>query len=175
MDPRPGFPARYGPPVGTLRTGRPGPEHAGEMLTVQRAAYVTEAQRYGAPDIPPLRESLDELRADLVRCADPAGALLARAAWLGPRLVGSVRGRVEGAAMEVVRFTVAPDVQGAGIGRALLAAVHAAAPPSVTTCWLVTGARSEDNLRFYAAAGYRVVGSATDAAGVGLVRMERAR
>jgi hypothetical protein len=31
-----------------LAVARPGPEHAGEVLTVQRAAYVTEAQRYGA-------------------------------------------------------------------------------------------------------------------------------
>lgn len=139
---------------------------------MQRAAYVTEAQRYRAPDIPPLLETLDELRADLTRADDRT--FVALAAWRGTRLVGSVRGRIEGARMEVVRLTVAPDLQGAGIGRALLAAAHGAAPAAVRTCWLVTGARSDDNLRFYAAAGYRVVGAATDAAGVGLVRMERA-
>jgi GNAT superfamily N-acetyltransferase len=120
-----------------FRVDRPGPRHAGEILTVQRAAYVTEAQRYRAPDIPPLVETLAELRADLAR-ADDHG-LVARAAWLGPRVVGSVRGRVTGSRMEIARFAVAPDVQGAGIGRALLAAVHAAAPAPVTTCWLVTG------------------------------------
>jgi GNAT superfamily N-acetyltransferase len=154
------------PPV---EIGTPGPGHAGEMWTVQRAAYVGEAQRYRAPDIPPLRETLDALRADLT-----APGVVARAAWEGPRLVGSVRGRVTGTAMEVARLTVAPDRHGHGIGRALLAAVHAAAPPSVTLCWLVTGARSDDNLRLYAAAGYRVTGTATDAAGVDLVRLERA-
>jgi GNAT superfamily N-acetyltransferase len=153
------------PPV---RIGVPGAEHAGEVLTVQRAAYVTEAQRYAAPGIPPLVETLDALRADL---ASPG--VLARAAWLGPRLVGSVRGRVDGAAMEVARLTVAPDLQGRGIGRALLDAVHAAAPPSVAVCWLVTGVRSEDNLRLYAAAGYRPAGATVDPAGVELVRLER--
>lgn len=158
-------------PAPSLRVARPDPEHAGEVLTVQRAAYVTEAQRYAAPDIPPLRETLEELRTDLARADGPG--LVARAAWLGPRLVGSVRGRIGGTAMEVARLTVAPDLQGAGIGRALLAALHAAVPAPVTTCWLVTGARSADNLRFYAAAGYVVVGAVTDAAGVGLVRMER--
>jgi GNAT superfamily N-acetyltransferase len=155
-------------PVGAVRIGAPGPEHAGEALTVQRAAYVTEAQRYGAPGIPPLVETLEELRADLT-----APGVVARAAWLGPRLVGSVRGRVAGEAMEVARLTVAPDLQGRGVGRALLAAVHAAAPPSVTRFWLVTGARSEDNLRLYAAAGYRAAGTVVDPAGVGLVRLER--
>lgn len=153
-----------------LRIAAPSPEHAGEMLTVQRAAYVTEAQRYHAPHIPPLRETLQEITADLAA----AGPLLvARAAWLGPRLVGSVRGRVEGEAMEVVRFTVAPDVQGGGVGRALLTALHAAAPPTVGSFWLVTGGRSDDNLRFYGAAGYQVTGRVVDDAGVELVRMER--
>ncbi|HXV93270.1 MAG TPA: GNAT family N-acetyltransferase [Pseudonocardia sp.] len=150
-----------------------GPEHAGEALTVQRAAYVTEAQRYAAPGIPPLRETLDELRADLARAGGPD--LVAVGAWWGVRLVGSVRGRVDGDVMEVVRFSVAPDVQGRGIGRRLLAAVHTAAPPAVTRFSLVTGSRSPENLRLYGAAGYRVCGRTVDDAGVELVRMERAR
>ena len=61
---------------------------------MQLAAYVREAQRYAAPDIPPLRETLAQLRADLERADAPD--LVARAAWLGPRLVGSVRGRIAG-------------------------------------------------------------------------------
>jgi ribosomal protein S18 acetylase RimI-like enzyme len=149
----------------------PDAEHAGEALTVQLAAFVGEAQRYGAPDIPPLRESVAAMRADFGR-ADAAD-LLARAAWWGPRLAGSVRGRIAGDRMEVVRLTVAPDLQGRGIGRALLGAVHAAAPQGVRRFWLVTGARTEHNIRLYAAAGYRVVGHTVDEAGVELVRMER--
>jgi GNAT superfamily N-acetyltransferase len=147
--------------IGPLRA-----EHAGEALTVQRAAYVTEAQRYAAPTIPPLVETLEEFRGDLV------AGVLARGAWLGPRLVGSVRGRVDGDRMEVLRFSVAPDVQGRGVGRALLTAVHEAAPPAVRVFWLVTGAESPENLHLYTSAGYRVVGTLTDAAGVMLVRME---
>lgn len=145
------------------------PVHAGEALTVQRAAYVTEAQRYSAPDIPPLTETVAELRADL------AGGVLAVGAWLGPRLVGAVRGRVAGDRMEVARFVVAPDLQGRGAGRALLGALHAAAPPEVAVLWLVTGARSVENLRFYARAGYTVAGRTTDPAGVGMLRLELPR
>lgn len=102
------------------------------MLTVQRAAYVTQAQRYRAPDIPPLRETLDELRAEVARArsGDPGPIVLA--AWVGGRPVRSVRGRVEATSMEIVRFVVAPDLQGAGIGRALLAAVRTAPPPPST-------------------------------------------
>jgi ribosomal protein S18 acetylase RimI-like enzyme len=141
---------------------------AGEALTVQRAAYVAEAQRYGAPRIPPLVETLDELRADL---ADPR--VVGLGAWLGPRLVGSVRGRPSGERMEVVRLAVAPDMQGNGVGRRLLCAVEAAAPQQVRVLWLVTGADSQGNLRLYARAGYLRVSETADTAGVRLVLLER--
>jgi len=152
----------------TVHIGPLGPEHAGEALTVQRAAYVTEAQHYDAPHIPPLRETVAELRADL------ESGVLAFGAWLGPRLAGCVRGRVDGARMEVARFAVAPDLQGQGIGRGLLSAVESAAPSSVRTLWLVTGATSEANLRLYRRAGYEVVANTSDAVGVTLAILEKA-
>lgn len=151
----------------TVHIGPLTPEHAGEALTVQWAAYVTEAQRYDAPHIPPLRETVAELRADL------ESGVLAFGAWLGPRLAGCVRGRVDGARMEVARFAVAPDLQGRGIGSRLLSAVESAAPPPVRTLWLVTGAASEPNLRLYRRAGYEVVADKVDDAGVTLAIMEK--
>jgi ribosomal protein S18 acetylase RimI-like enzyme len=153
----------------TVHIGRLAAEHAGEALTVQRAAYVTEAQQYDAPRIPPLTETVDELRADL------AAGVLAFGAWLGTRLAGCVRGRVDGDRMEVARFAVAPDLQGRGIGTALLTAVEAAAPPQVRTLWMVTGAASEANLALYSRSGYAVVGKRTDAVGVPMVVLEKAR
>jgi predicted N-acetyltransferase YhbS len=75
--------------------------------------------------------------------------------------------------MEVARLSVAPDVQGSGVGRALLTALHAEVPATVTSTWLVTGAESDDNRRFYTAAGYQATTTAPDAAGVDLVRMHR--
>jgi ribosomal protein S18 acetylase RimI-like enzyme len=141
--------------------------HAGEALTVQRAAYVTEAQHYDAPRIPPLTETLDELRADLM------AGVLAIGAWTGTRLAGTVRGRVTGDRMEIARFSVAPDLQGQGIGGALLAAVEEAAPAGIRVFWLITGAESEGNLRLYRKAGYEVVADTTDAVGVALVVLEK--
>ena len=151
------------PVVSTLR-----PEHAGEALTVQYAAYLSEGRRYGTTEIPPLVEDLAALAADLAR-----PAVAAFGAWIGPRLVGSVRLRGTGGVLvELTRFSVAPDVQGHGVGGALLAAAHAVLLPGART-WLITGARSVENRGMYAARGYREVGRTVDAAGVELVRMER--
>jgi ribosomal protein S18 acetylase RimI-like enzyme len=152
----------------TVHIGPLVPGHAGEALTVQRAAFVVEAQQYNAPRIPPLTETVDELRADLE--VSPAVG-----AWLGSRLAGHVRGRVTGDRMQVLRFAVAPDLQGKGIGSALLSAVEAAAPPEVRTFWLMAGASSAANLRLYGRTGYAVVGETTDEAGVGLLVMEKTR
>jgi ribosomal protein S18 acetylase RimI-like enzyme len=142
-------------------------EHAGEALTVQRAAYVTEAQRYGAPDLPPLTESLHELRTDL------AAGVLARGAWLGSRLVGSVRARPDGDLMEIARLAVAPDLQRRGIGWRLLGVIEAAAPPQVRSLWLVTGAASDASLAMYRQAGYEVVDVATDSVGIAIAVLEK--
>jgi ribosomal protein S18 acetylase RimI-like enzyme len=75
--------------------------------------------------------------------------------------------------MEVSRLAVAPDLQRAGIGGRLLAAVEAAAPPRVRTMWLVTGAASHGSLALYRRAGYTVVGQDTDTAGVVLAVLEK--
>ncbi|HEY2223640.1 GNAT family N-acetyltransferase [Actinomycetospora sp.] len=150
--------------VGPLR-----PEHAGEALTVQYAAYLSEGRRNGTTDIPPLVETRDELAADLHR-RDVAGF----GAWVGPRLVGSVRLRGVGGEGPVafVRYSVAPDVQGQGIGAVLIDAAHAALPGG-TRSWLVTGVDSAENLALYARRGYVESGRELDSAGVAVVRMER--
>ncbi|PVY96534.1 GNAT family N-acetyltransferase [Actinomycetospora cinnamomea] len=145
---------------------------AGEALTVQYAAYLSEGRRYGTTGIPPLRETVAELAADLER-AD----VRAFGAWAGVRLVGSVRLRGErvgtgSGCAELARFSVAPDVQGHGIGRALMERAHAELATGDVT-WLVTGARSEENLRLYRRAGYEETGRLSDAAGVELLRLER--
>ena len=73
------------------------------------------------------------------------------------RLVGAVRGRVDAhGEWDIGRIMVAPDLQGRGLGRALLELVEGLAPREVTTYVLFTGAGSLDNLRMYRKAGFRV-------------------
>ncbi len=75
------------------------------------------------------------------------------------RLVGAVRGVLRDGAWQVGRLMVAPDLQGGGLGRRLLAAVEADAPAEATSYALFTGAGSKRNQRMYKKAGYRLAGS----------------
>lgn len=126
-----------------------GAQHAGEVLTLQRAAYVPEAQRYRDPDLPPLTQTLEELVSEL-----RSPLVLGLGAWLDGRLVGSVRVRVEGGIGHLGRLVVAPDLQGVGIGSALLRACAGALPTEVTEIRLFTGARSDPTIRLYERHGY---------------------
>ena len=120
---------------------------AGEILTVQRAAYVAEALLYGDPYIPPLIESLEQVR-KVIESAVVLKALH------GSRIVGSVRGQVSGTTCVVGRLAVAPDHQGQGLGTALLTTLHEQVPGAAAFD-LFTGHLSEANLRLYRRLGYR--------------------
>ncbi|MFF7291936.1 GNAT family N-acetyltransferase [Microbacterium sp. NPDC008134] len=114
-------------------------------MTIQRAAFVSEAQIYGSADMPPLTQTLDEVRAEL---ATGTGF----AARIDGRLVGAIRYRESDELLLIGRIAIAPDMQGEGIGRALLdAAEQASTAPQAE---LFTGSLSEANLRLYEACGY---------------------
>ncbi len=125
---------------------------AAEILTLQRACWLQEAQANGTLDIPPLRESLADVEAGLREWT----TFVVR---VGGRLVGSVRGRLDGPTWNVGRIMVAPDLQGRGLGRWLLEYAEQAAPDTATGFTLFTGAGSAANLRRYRKAGYRPVAS----------------
>ncbi|MCR2813282.1 GNAT family N-acetyltransferase [Microbacterium sp. zg.Y1090] len=129
-------------------------------MTLQRAAFVSEALIYGDPDMPPLTQTLEELQAEL---ADNLGCV----ALDGPRIVGAVRARHDGDLLLIGRIAIAPDQQGRGIGTTLLAAVEQRGRDAgATTAELFTGSLSEANLRLYQREGYteseRVPGDGSD-------------
>jgi tRNA (guanine37-N1)-methyltransferase len=126
---------------------------AGELFTLTRACWLQELWANPGVVIPALEESLD----DQVRSLDQWTTFVVRS---GGRLVGSVRGRADGVVWDVGRIMVAPDLQGRGLGRRLLPLVEEAAPATVTSYSLVTGAGSADNIRMYKKAGYRLRGPA---------------
>ena len=144
------------------------PAEAGELLTVQRAAYVAEAQRYADPFLPPLTQPLSEVVEEIRRDR----RMVARS---GCRVVGTVRGEQRGHVLHIGRLAVAPDQQGRGIGTRLLIAVEGLADADATACALFTGADSENNLRLYERLGYRPVRHEPLPSGPGLVHLDKQR
>ena len=105
-------------------------DDAGELLTLRRAAFVTEAQQYGDPHI-------------------------TLGGWYGHRLVGSIRMLIEGPKATLGRFAVAPDLQGQGFGTQLLMAILPHLPEGIEEVWVFTGRDSVHNLALYAKHGYK--------------------
>ncbi|HMM96653.1 tRNA (guanosine(37)-N1)-methyltransferase TrmD [Phycicoccus sp.] len=145
--------------LGGLEVRAAVPADAPELLVLQRACWMPEGRISGSWHIPPLEESLDDVRRGLTEWTTWVARVPSGGGTPG-RLVGSVRGRVRPGEPEVWesgRLMVAPDLQGRGLGRALLGLAESAAPPSVTTFWINTGRVSEANIRRYRRAGYRLV------------------
>jgi tRNA (guanine37-N1)-methyltransferase len=123
-------------------------EDAGEIYTLQLAAFLSEGRIYDDLAIPPLTEELDACLARVKQ-----GSVLKAVA--GTRIVGSVQLTVDGEVGHIGRLMVAPDWQGRGLGTRLLRVAEQLAPADVTSYQLDTGAESDRNLELYRRAGYR--------------------
>ena len=121
---------------------------AGEVLTIQRAAFVSEAAIYGSVDMPPLTQTLAEMEAELTS----ERGLGAR---IDGRLVGAIRFVEDDDLLLIGRIAIAPDMQGEGIGRALLQAAEDGS--TAEQAELFTGSLSEANIALYEECGYRIV------------------
>jgi tRNA (guanine37-N1)-methyltransferase len=141
---------------------------AGELHTLQLAAFLSEGRVYDDYTIPPLTEDLAETAARLER----ATVLKAVA---GSRIVGSVQLVIDGSTGQIERLLVAPDWQGRGLGTRLLRAAEQLAPAEVTSYTLNTGAQSDRNLGLYRKAGYREVRREPQTPKVDLVHLSKRR
>jgi ribosomal protein S18 acetylase RimI-like enzyme len=142
------------------------PDDAGELLTLQRAAFVTEAQVYGDPNLQPLVQTLRDLERELER-----GVGLK--AVLGHRMVGAIRGRVEGHTCHIGRLAVAPDMQGRGIGSRLLEEFEARLALDVARFELYVGSLSLPHVRLFERFHYQEFRRERMASNLELVFMEK--
>ncbi|NGO68849.1 GNAT family N-acetyltransferase [Streptomyces boncukensis] len=144
-------------------------EHdAEQILKLQYLCFQREAEICGDYGIEPLTQTLADLRRELDGCC----VLVAR---LGEEVVGSVRGRVdEDGTARIGRLIVHPRLQRHGLGGRLLTAVEdrLATERAAKRYHLVTGSKSEGNLRLYRRNGYAPVGTERDRAVV-LVAMAK--
>ncbi|WP_281896397.1 bifunctional NAD(P)H-dependent oxidoreductase/GNAT family N-acetyltransferase [Micromonospora humidisoli] len=123
-------------------------DDAPEVTVLQRCCWTEEALVNETLDIPPLSESVSEVRQWL---ADWHTIGL----WRDGRLLGMVRTRTDGTDCHLGRLAVVPDLRGRGVGRWLLRAAEVAAGPGCRRIELFTGARSLRNIALYRSVGYR--------------------
>lgn len=145
---------------------------AGELLTLQRAAYVTEAQAHNDLSLPPLTQSFDELVIELARPDVTAFGLRDEAR----RLVAAVRVyriSADPRTAELGRLVVAPDMQGQGRGSRLLELVEERLPEQVADLQLFTGEHSLGNLRLYSRFGYQETHRTPTPRGYALVHLAK--
>ncbi|WP_059103159.1 GNAT family N-acetyltransferase [Shouchella shacheensis] len=116
------------------------------ILSLQKKAYVSEAEIYNDFTIQPLHESLESMkqafREHLVLKYVEEGVI-----------VGSVRARQEGDTCYVGKLMVHPDKRNSGIGRKLMHAIEGMFEG--VRFELFTGSESSKNIAFYESLGYQ--------------------
>lgn len=127
-----------------IRTAQLG--DAEELLALQRAAFLSEAELYGTNAVPAMLESLRQLREAM------RSHLFLKALEDG-RIAGSVRANLDGDTCRIGRLVVAPELQRRGIGSRLMDAIEARFPEA-GHYEIFTGEKSEGNLRLYRRLGY---------------------
>jgi ribosomal protein S18 acetylase RimI-like enzyme len=142
-------------------------EDAADVLALQKLAYRSEAEIYDDFTIPPLTQTLEEMRADL------ADQVVLKAS-AGGRIIGSVRAHEMQGTCFVGRLIVHPDFQNQGIGTQLMNEIESIFAQA-ERFELFTGDRSERNIYLYRKLGYRVFRREELAEKVTLVFMEKRR
>lgn len=116
------------------------------ILDLQRLAYQSEARLLGNVRIPPLLQTLEDMREEFRR-----GVFL-KALDEGRNIVGSVRGFVRDGTLFVGKLMVHPDHQRQGLGSRLLLELEKVCPQPRLE--LFTSDRSAANIRLYERNGY---------------------
>lgn len=117
-----------------------------EILRLQKAAYQSEAELYKDYSIPPLVQSLEDIKEEYKKSC----FLIAEKK---KSIIGSVRAVEEDGTCKIGRLIVRPDSQNQGIGKMLMAAIEAKFP-DCGGFELFTGKRSIKNIRLYESLGY---------------------
>ena len=119
-----------------------------DILALQYLAYQSEAELYDDPDIPPLKQTIEELGGEF-----DSGTIL-KAVDENGTIIGSVRAHAEDGNVYIGRLMVHPGMQRNGLGTKLLGAIEQEYPNSRYE--LFTGTKSIGNIRLYQRLGYRI-------------------
>ena len=118
-----------------------------EILRLQYLAYKSEAALFGTDDIPPLKQTLDEVVAEYEK-----GVIL-KLVTDDNAIIGSVRAKEENKTAFIGKLMVHPGHRHKGYGTRLLNKIEECF--SCERYELFTSTRSADNIRLYEKNGYK--------------------
>jgi ribosomal protein S18 acetylase RimI-like enzyme len=119
-----------------------------EILTLQKIAYVSEAEIIDDFSIPPLQQTMGEILSEFKH-------QVFLKATIEQKIVGSVRCYLEGETCHIGKLIVHPQHQNLGIGTRLLPAAERHFP-NARRFELFTGKKSAKNLHIYRKNNYRI-------------------
>ena len=119
-----------------------------KILELQYLAYQSEAKLFGSMDIPPLKQTIEEV------CDEFEKGTFLKAIDENGVIIGSVRAYEEDGTVYIGKLMVHPKMQKQGIGTKLLLAMENEFPNCRYE--LFTGTKSISNIRLYEKLGYQI-------------------
>ena len=118
-----------------------------KLLQFQYLAYQSEAALFGSKDIPPLKQTLDEVIAEFRE------GIILKMVDENDVIIGSVRAKESNGTVYIGKLMVHPDHRCNGYGARLLAEIEWYYPEKRYE--LFTSTRSIDNIKLYRKSGYK--------------------
>lgn len=118
-----------------------------EILKIQKLAYKSEAKRYNNYDIPPLKQTIGELKKQF------KNHIILKAVSSG-EIIGTVRAYEKNGICYVGRLSVRPNMQNQGIGTSLMKKIEKYFNPERFE--LFVGSKSDKNIHLYQKLGYNI-------------------
>ncbi len=119
-----------------------------EILQLQYLAYQSEANLFGSRDIPPLKQTLDEV------VEEWCGGIILKMVDDANTIIGSVMAIERDRTAFIGKLMVHPDHRHKGYGTMLLSEIEKCFPHKRYE--LFTSTRSLDNIRLYQKLGYTI-------------------
>ena len=119
-----------------------------KILELQYLAYQSEAKLFSNMDIPPLRQTIEEVYDEFQR------GIILKAEDDGGNIIGSVRAYQEDGTVYIGKLMVHPKMQKKGIGTKLLLEIENEYPNQRYE--LFTSTKSVSNIGLYEKLGYKI-------------------
>ena len=119
-----------------------------KILALQYLAYQSEAALFKSKDIPPLKQTLEELTEEF------NNGVVIKIVLDNNSIIGSVRANMKGDTVYVGKLMVHPDYRRKGLGSRLLMEIEKCFPKKRYE--LFTSTKSVDNIRLYERIGYEI-------------------